>query len=121
MKRVKHLWERVCTFANIAAGAREAMRGKRGKLPGARFFSDWENEVVRLERELRDGTYRPGPYFYFTVKEPKERIVAAAPFRDRGLARPPASIIPLRLLGGASRAGAARPPADIRYSPPPPR
>jgi retron-type reverse transcriptase len=83
MIRHRHLWERVCTFENLAAAAREAMRGKRGKLPGARFFAEWENEVVRLERELRDGSYRPGPYFYFTVKEPKQRIVAAAPFRDR--------------------------------------
>jgi len=39
--------------------------------------------VVRLARELEDGSYRPGDYHYFTIHEPKERVVAAAPFRDR--------------------------------------
>ena len=83
MKRHKHLWERFCSFENLAAAAREALLGKRGKHAGARFFADWEREVVRLERELREGSYQPGAYFYFTITDPKERVVAAAPFRDR--------------------------------------
>lgn len=48
MKRHKHLWEQVCSFDNVAAAAREALLGKRGKHVGARFFADWEREVVRL-------------------------------------------------------------------------
>jgi hypothetical protein len=50
VKRHHDLWERVCSFDNIAAAAREAMRGKRGKAAGARFFGYWEQDVVRLER-----------------------------------------------------------------------
>lgn len=61
------------------------MRGKRGKVAGARFFRDWEKECVRLQDELLGGGYRPGKYQYFTIHEPKERRVAAAPFRDRVL------------------------------------
>lgn len=83
MKRHKHLWDQVCSFENIAAAAREAMLGKRAKGAGARFFAVWEREVVRLERELREGSYRPGAYHYFHITEPKPRVVAAAPFRDR--------------------------------------
>ena len=83
MKRHKNLWPSICSFENIEAAAREAMLGKRGKAAGARFFGEWEQEVVRLERELRDGSYRPGSYHYFKIHEPKERVVAAAPFRDR--------------------------------------
>ncbi len=64
MKRHKQLWERICAFENITDAAREAMLGKRGKVAGARFFADWEREVVRLERELREGSYRPGAYHY---------------------------------------------------------
>ena len=60
MKRHKHLWERLCSFENFATAAREALLGKRGKAAGARFFADWEREVVRLECELREGSYRPG-------------------------------------------------------------
>jgi len=58
------------------------------------FLADWERKVVRLERELREGSYRLGAYFYFTITEPKERVVAAAPFRDRVLARLSASLFP---------------------------
>jgi len=47
MKRHKHLWERLCSFENLAAAAREALLGKRGQHAGARFFADWEREVVR--------------------------------------------------------------------------
>ena len=44
---------------------------------------DYENEVARLRRTLLDGTYRPGPYRSFVIREPKERMISAAPFRDR--------------------------------------
>jgi retron-type reverse transcriptase len=83
MKRHRHFWDQVCSFENIEAAAREALHGKRAKMAGARFFADWEREAVRLARELREGSYRPGKYFYFTITDPKERVVAAAPFRDR--------------------------------------
>lgn len=83
MKRHRHLWERVVGLPNLFAAAREAMRGKRGRESAARFFARWETEAVRLHAELASGAYAPGPYTYFTIREPKERVVAAAPFRDR--------------------------------------
>lgn len=83
MHRHKHLWEQVVRFENLYAAAREAWRGKRGKLPGARFFAEVEKELASLEEELRSGTYRPRPYTYFIITDPKERQVGAAAFRDR--------------------------------------
>ena len=38
---------------------------------------------MRLQRELRDGSYTPGPYREFQVLDPKPRVISAAPFRDR--------------------------------------
>jgi RNA-directed DNA polymerase len=83
VKRHKQLWDKVASLGNLMEAARETMRGKRGKRAGAAFFQHWETEVVRLERELRDGSYKPGAYHYFKIHEPKMRVVAAAPFRDR--------------------------------------
>lgn len=40
--------------------AQDALRGKRGKRSGAAFFQVWEKEVVRLAREMEEGSYRPG-------------------------------------------------------------
>jgi hypothetical protein len=73
MKRHKNLWASICSFENIEAAARETMLGKRGKAAGARFFGEWEQEVVRLERELCNGSYQPGSYHYFKIHEPKKR------------------------------------------------
>jgi len=83
MKRHKHLWSSVVDLVNLHAAAREAMKGKRSKHSGAGFFGKWETEIVALQRELMEGSYRPGAYYYFPITEPKPRIIAAAPFRDR--------------------------------------
>lgn len=83
MKTHKHLWETVASPENLLAAATEAMRGKRSRPPAARFFARWETEALRLSEELREGSYQPGRYTYFKIFEPKERMVAAAPFRDR--------------------------------------
>jgi len=36
-----------------------------------------------LQQELVDKTYRPGRYSSFYIHEPKQRLISAAPFRDR--------------------------------------
>lgn len=83
MHRHHHLFERICTLENLIAAAHEALRGKRMRRPGAGFLADFEKEVCALHEELWAGTYLHGGYHYFTIHEPKERLVAAAPFRDR--------------------------------------
>ena len=83
MKRHKHLFDRVVSASNLLGAARDALRGKRNRRPGAEFFGDFKHELFALHNELAIGDYRPGAYHYFTITEPKERLVAAAPFRDR--------------------------------------
>ena len=83
MHRVKHLFEQVCSMSNLRQAAKEALRGKRSRLPGARFFGALETELPALHEELTSGSYRHGAYHYFWVHDPKDRLVAAAPFRDR--------------------------------------
>ena len=82
-KRHKHLFEQVVSLENLFAAAHKAMRGKRGKIPVARCFGELEKTVVGVRDDLVAGTWQPGEYFYFTITDPKEREVAAAPFRDR--------------------------------------
>ncbi len=82
-RRYGDLFERVASLENLFAAARKALRGRALRMPAAAFLADLENEVVALSRELCSGSYRPGPYHYFEIFEPKPRVVAAAPFRDR--------------------------------------
>ena len=73
----------IAEFGALMRATRRAVRGKRGKPGAAAFMAGLETEVLRLERELLTGTWRPGRYVEIEVFEPKPRIVSAAPFRDR--------------------------------------
>jgi len=43
--------------------------------------------LIRLERQLLTGSYRPGRYVTIEVHDPKHRLVSAAPFRPRRASR----------------------------------
>jgi retron-type reverse transcriptase len=77
------LFDRIAEFGALMQAARRAVRGKRGKPGAAAFMAGLETEVLRLQRELHAGTWRPGRYVEIEVFVPKHRVVSAAPFRDR--------------------------------------
>ena len=63
--------------------ARKAAAGKKQRADVAAFLLDLEWQLLALQRELQEGSYRPGPYHCFQIHEPKPRLISAAPFRDR--------------------------------------
>lgn len=82
-RRADGLFERIATFEALCAAARRAAAGKRRVPVPAGFLANLEGEVLRLERELQAGTWRPGGYVSFEIRDPKRRQISAAPFRDR--------------------------------------
>ena len=83
MKRTGNLYGDICDFKNLLRAARTAQKGKRFKAGCREFNLDLEKNLLTIQQELRDGTYRPGAYRHFRVHEPKERIISAVPYRDR--------------------------------------
>lgn len=83
MKRIGHLFEKIVTFENLAAAADKTLRGQKHKPIAARFYYDLEPEILRLQQELQDGSWRPRPYRVFTICEPKPRQICASDLRDR--------------------------------------
>jgi len=83
MKTFKNLYSHIYAFDNLYAAFRAARKGKRDRAAVASFEFDLEHNLLELEAELRDQTYRPGAYTNFYIYEPKQRLVSAAPFRDR--------------------------------------
>ena len=83
MKRIGGLWPHIVTFENLLLAYRKASQGKRASSGVANFGLRLENEIFALQRELTAGTYQPGAYRLFTIYERKQRLIAAAPFRDR--------------------------------------
>jgi retron-type reverse transcriptase len=83
MKSHTSLWPRVTSFENLHEAFRRARLGKRARPDVAEFEFDLERNLFQLQRELLDGSYRPGGYRNFMVHDPTVRKISAAPFRDR--------------------------------------
>jgi RNA-directed DNA polymerase len=83
--RHDNLFAQIANFGALHDAYRKAVIGKRRKPGAAAFAANLERQLLRLERELLDGTWRPGRYVEIEVRDPKRRIVSAAPFRDRVL------------------------------------
>lgn len=64
------------------------LRTRRGKLRQPRmagFDLDADRHVIGLHRALSEGSYQPGPFLLHVIRDPKVRLIAAAPIRDRVL------------------------------------
>jgi retron-type reverse transcriptase len=83
MRRYGDLWDRVVRWDNLLWAARKAQRGKRQRPVVARFNFHQEWHLLRLQRELQEGGYRPGPFTTHWIDRPKRRLISAAPYRDR--------------------------------------
>lgn len=83
MKSLKNLYPRIYDFDNLYLAFYRARRGKRLKEAVADFEVDLEPNLWQLHAELADQTYQPGAYHHFTIRDPKRRLISAAPFRDR--------------------------------------
>lgn len=83
MKTYRNLYPQIATFSNLLLAFDKARKGKRGKAGVAIFEYNLERELLRLESELQEETWRPGGYTSFYVTDPKRRKISAAPFRDR--------------------------------------
>jgi len=77
------LFRTLCDPAHLIRSARAASRGKRLRSQASAFLLDLEPECFRLAAELESGSWQPGGYRTFTIREPKPRLISAAPFRDR--------------------------------------
>ncbi len=77
------LFARLVDPAHLIRSATTAAKGKRRKEDVARFLLDLEPECLRLAEELRSGAWTPGAFRTFRVRDPKPRLISAAPFADR--------------------------------------
>jgi retron-type reverse transcriptase len=79
----RHLYPQITSWENLLLAWRKARKGKRGRPPAATFEWNAAENLLTLQRELEQKSYRPGGYVSFTIHEPKRRLISAAPFRDR--------------------------------------
>lgn len=83
MKTHKQLYRQITAFDNLYLAAKKAQKGKRFQNAVGQFNCNLEKELEQLQQELISQTYQPGSYRTFQIKDPKPRMISAAPYRDR--------------------------------------
>jgi RNA-directed DNA polymerase len=82
-KTYQNLYSHIIDFDNLLSAYENARKSKQQTGAMRLFHFNLERNLWDLHLELRDGTYRPGPYHNFMIFEPKPRKISAASFRDR--------------------------------------
>jgi len=82
-ERHTDLFGRIVSFSALRAAAMKAALGKRGTAGAAAFMANLETHLLRIERALLECRWQSSGYTEIELREPKRRIVSAAPFRDR--------------------------------------
>jgi retron-type reverse transcriptase len=83
MRRIGHLYDAICDFENLLRAAHRARRGKRARPDVAAFHYQLEANLLTVQDALQTQTYHPGAYRTFHIRDPKPRLISAAPYRDR--------------------------------------
>ena len=82
-KTIKNIYDNSVSFENLLKAHKKARCGKREKKKIILFELKLEQELLELEKQLKNGTYKHGGYTKFKIYEPKERIIMASEYKDR--------------------------------------
>ncbi|MDH6535214.1 RNA-directed DNA polymerase [Parabacteroides sp. 52] len=85
MKRKGSLMESIADMDNLRLAFWKSARGRHGKREVIRYRAHLDSCLLDLRWAFLSGTYQLGNYNYFTVYEPKERIICASIFPERVL------------------------------------
>jgi hypothetical protein len=85
MKRAGQLFDRIAMPCNLLDAFLKARRGKTHQAEVQAFAAHLDAELERLREDLLAGRCRFERYRWFWVRDPKLRLIHAAPFDDRVL------------------------------------
>lgn len=83
MKRVGYLKEKIVNLDNLYLAFVKARRGKQCKQEVVRFSQNFDDNMRAIYHSLNKGTFEFGQYHFFTIFDPKQRTICAAPFAER--------------------------------------
>ena len=81
--RYAEKFEKIASVENLLEAWREFLPGKRGKRDVQEFQMRLMDNILSLQIDLRNGTYRHGGYEHFKISDPKPRDIHKASVRDR--------------------------------------
>jgi len=82
-KTHNNLYSKIINLKNIFLAYKKARKGKTKKPDVLEFEQNLENNLLKLQEELINQTYKPEPLKTFILRDPKTRKISKSAFRDR--------------------------------------
>jgi len=76
-------FENIYSPENLYHAWHKVSLGKSAKSSVLNFYRNLDKNLSSIAEDLKNGTYQPGHYNLFLIRDPKERIISASPVRDR--------------------------------------
>lgn len=83
MKRVGNLMPQILRFDNLRYAFLKAARGKQDKASVKAFRENLDERLEEIRTQLSEGSFKFDHYHFFTIYDPKKRLICAAPFPTR--------------------------------------
>jgi RNA-directed DNA polymerase len=78
-----HSYDDIISLENLLSAWEEFLRGKRKRKDVQEFQIHLMDNIISLHEDLKNKTYRHGPYEAFNISDPKPRNIHKATVRDR--------------------------------------
>ena len=78
-----NLFEQIYNLSNLILAWRKARKGKTKKKYVIEFEKDTLGNLLKLQKELENQTYKPKPLVTFVLRDPKTRVISKSDFGDR--------------------------------------
>jgi len=85
MKRAGRLIEKIADLENLQLAYYKAQKGKADKREVMEYGKRLQANLQNLRKQIMAGEVETGNYRYFTIYDPKKRLICAAPFGQRVL------------------------------------
>jgi retron-type reverse transcriptase len=81
--KINNLYPEAYNLSNLILAWREARKGKTKKFYVVEFETNLIENLLQLQKELKEQTYNPLPLKTFILCDPKTRKISKSAFRDR--------------------------------------
>lgn len=83
MKRAKYLFDKISELDNLYLAFYKSKKGKATSVEMQDFQKNLGINLEKMATDIQNQNFAVGNYTYFTIKDPKERQICAASFRER--------------------------------------
>lgn len=77
------MYKKLCSYENILSAFEKSSKGKTRKHYVIKFKKKLKENLLKLQEELKNQTYKPKPLKTIVISDPKSRKISKSKYRDR--------------------------------------